>query len=98
LILVLGVLGCDGAKPAGGKAPAPPEQAGRKPGPPEPRKPRETDRTAHAPIPKGKWDLSYAEKTWGIRLKDFKYVEDDRPTKDGSGMGATTSFWSSRKT
>jgi hypothetical protein len=34
------------------------------------------DRTASAPIPKERWNLEYAEKTWGIKLKDFKYIED----------------------
>jgi hypothetical protein len=36
----------------------------------------ENDRTAAAPISKDKWDVSHAEKTWGVRLKGFKYIEE----------------------
>src|SRR5262249_27741365 len=40
--------------------------------------PGEYDRTASAPIPKGKWDVRHAEKTWGLQMKGFKYVEKVR--------------------
>ncbi|OAI52604.1 hypothetical protein AYO44_16520 [Planctomycetaceae bacterium SCGC AG-212-F19] len=36
---------------------------------------KETDKTANAPIPQDKWNLDYADKTWGIKLKTLKYVE-----------------------
>jgi hypothetical protein len=32
-----------------------------------------------APIPKEKWDLSYAEKAWGVTLKSVTYEDNRKP-------------------
>jgi hypothetical protein len=40
------------------------------------------DRTTSSPIPAEKWNFEYAEKTWGIKLKQVKYVQGDYWTSE----------------
>ncbi len=40
---------------------------------------KEIDKTSNAPLPKDKWNLDYADKTWGLKFKTLKYVEQVIP-------------------
>jgi hypothetical protein len=65
------------------EAPSTPKEPERPPEQPSDG-PRVVDKTASAPILKEKWNLDYAEKTWGLKFKGFKYIEVVTPSRVAS--------------